>query len=188
MLIAGSLDEVRATVDRWSRKGVFVVADTSVYIKHPEKFGEWDHREHAAALAEPIHLLVPIQVVDELDSLKESRTKPVRWRAGQSLAVMNRIFVGTSFSATLQPEDWSAYERGEEGNPRGALSAELLFDPPGHQRLPIADDEIIDRAAAVQALAGRQVTLLTYDTGMAMRARAAGLKDVRLDLPPEEDD
>ncbi len=49
-------------------------------------------------------------------------------------------------------------------------------DPPGHVRLPHADDEIVDRLAAVRALAGRQVTLVTYDTGMAFRAGLAGLE------------
>jgi hypothetical protein len=62
----------------------------------------------------------------------------------------------------------------------GAVSMELLYDPPGHERLPINDDEIIDRAVAVQVLAGRPVTLLTYDTGMSTRGRNAGLKTIRL--------
>ncbi|MDF3294266.1 PIN domain-containing protein [Streptomyces silvisoli] len=43
-------------------------------------------------------------------------------------------------------------------------------------RLPINDDEIIDRALAVQTLAAREVLLLTYDTGQSTRARTAGLK------------
>ncbi|GAA2705233.1 hypothetical protein ACFY2R_26535 [Micromonospora olivasterospora] len=52
---------------------------------------------------------------------------------------------------------------------------DVVFDPPGHTRLSITDDEIVDRAAALQTLAGRRVRLLTYDTGMAMRGRNAGL-------------
>jgi hypothetical protein len=59
----------------------------------------------------------------------------------------------------------------------------MLFDPPGHVRLPIADDEIVDRALAVRALAGREVTLLTFDTGMSMRARQAGLRAEKLTKP-----
>ncbi|MFI6800099.1 PIN domain-containing protein [Streptosporangium canum] len=49
-------------------------------------------------------------------------------------------------------------------------------------RLPRADDEIIARAVAFQALAGRKVTLLTGDIGMSTRARTAGLEAIRLDL------
>ncbi|MEU0253130.1 hypothetical protein ABZ299_11590 [Streptomyces sp. NPDC006184] len=53
---------------------------------------------------------------------------------------------------------------------------EIVLDPPGHVCLPIADDEIIDRAVAIQALAAREVRLLTCDTGQHTRGRAAGLK------------
>jgi hypothetical protein len=47
---------------------------------------------------------------------------------------------------------------------------------PGHTRLPINDDEIIDRTLTIQRLAAGHVTLLTYDTGQSTRARAAGLR------------
>ena len=37
-------------------------------------------------------MLVPIVIVDELDRLKESKDKWVRWRAGYTLAVLDRLF------------------------------------------------------------------------------------------------
>ncbi|MCX4993725.1 hypothetical protein [Streptomyces sp. NBC_00568] len=55
----------------------------------------------------------------------------------------------------------------------------MLFDPIGHIRLPDEDDEIIDRAIVAQSLAGKPVTLVTYDTGQSMRAWA-------LDLPVQK--
>lgn len=55
---------------------------------------------------------------------------------------------------------------------------DVHFDLPGHVRLPIMDDEIVDRALAVQILSGKDVTFLTYATGQAMRARKAGLARV----------
>ena len=66
---------------------------------------------------------------------------------------------------------------------------EILYDPPGHFRLPINDDEIISRTVAAQALAGKPVTFLTFDTSQAMRARSAGLATIKLttrlgDEPP----
>ena len=64
---------------------------------------------------------------------------------------------------------------------------ELVFDPPGHIRLPINDDEIIDRALAVEPLAARRVTLLTYDTGQSMRAQAAGMPVKKLTKPIGEE-
>jgi hypothetical protein len=57
---------------------------------------------------------------------------------------------------------------------RSEVTIELVFDPPGHTRLPINDDEIIDRALAIATLADRNVTLLTYDTGQSTRHVALG--------------
>ena len=48
--------------------------------------------------------------------------------------------------------------------PVATLLADLLFDPPWHERLPIPADEILDRTRAVQGLTGTKVTLLTFDT------------------------
>lgn len=64
---------------------------------------------------------------------------------------------------------------------------DLLFDPPGHARPPINDDEIIDRALAAQALAGTALTLLTFDTSQAARARNAGLQVSKLTVPAGEE-
>ena len=69
---------------------------------------------------------------------------------------------------------------GPDGLTRSELTIELVFDPPGHIRLRGNDDEIIDRALAIEALADRKVTLLTYDTGQSTRARNAGLQFVKL--------
>ena len=69
---------------------------------------------------------------------------------------------------------------GEDGLTRSEVSSELSFDPSGHVRLPIDDDEIIDRALAIEPLADGKVTLLTYDTGQFTRARNAGLQVVKL--------
>ena len=59
----------------------------------------------------------------------------------------------------------------------------MLFDHPGHVRLPINDDEIIDRALSVQPSGGRSVTLLTFDTGQSTRAQHAGLRVHKLTKP-----
>ena len=69
---------------------------------------------------------------------------------------------------------------GPDGLTRSEVTIELVFDPPGHVRLPINDDEIIDRALAIEPLADRKVTLLTYDTNQSMRARSAGLQVIKL--------
>lgn len=182
----GALRALDRQIERWSRFGAFVVADSSVYIESPAKLEDLDFAALCEVREEPIHILVPIVVVDELDGLKQSKRQQARWRSVYTLAVLDRIFgVGTEV-ARLREADYSALDSG--GIPRGEVTAELLFDPPGHTRLPINDDEIIDRALAAQALAGRKVTLLTYDTGQSTRARAAGLRVIKLKEDPEGDE
>jgi predicted ribonuclease YlaK len=124
-------------------------------------------------------VLVPIVIVDELDRLKESKDKSVRWRAGYTLAVLDRVFADGIARARLRPGD---VVLGPDGLTRSEVTIELVFGPPEHVRLPGNDDEIIDRALAIEALADRKVTLLTYDTGQSTRARNAGLQVVKPDL------
>jgi predicted ribonuclease YlaK len=124
-----------------------------------------------------VTVLVPIVIVDELDRLKESKDKRVRWRAGYTLAVLDRLLADGAGRARLRPGDGMP---GPDGLTGGEVTIELIFDPPGHVRLPGNDDEIIDRALAIEPLADRKVTLLTYDTGQSTRARSAGLQVVKL--------
>ncbi|MEV5477786.1 hypothetical protein [Streptomyces sp. NPDC052207] len=56
---------------------------------------------------------------------------------------------------------------------RVEMNVEVVLDQPGHVRLPITDDEIIDRVVAIEALAAREVRQLTCDTGQQTRGRAA---------------
>lgn len=164
--------------DRWDGAGVFVVADSSVYIQHSSKLLEWDFRTLCDVREERIHLLFPMVVVDELDGLKQSKERERRWRAAYTLAVLERHLASGLTSAVIKEADYTPLDSG--GIPSGEVSVEILYDPPGHVRLPINDDEIVDRAVTVQLLAGRSVRLLTYDTGQAMRARAAGLRVLKL--------
>jgi hypothetical protein len=176
-----ALDE---QIRRWSRLGAFVVADTSVYIEHEDKLENLDLAGLIDAEDElaPVHLLVPIVVVDELNGLKDKADKPYkRWRAGYTLAVFDRIFVKGTGPAVLRaaepPAAVSHLRR------RVELTAEIIFDPPGRVRLPINDDELVDRTLAIQALAGRTVTLVTFDTNQSTRARGAGLDVLKLTKP-----
>lgn len=164
---------LREVIERWSSTDLCVVADSSFYIHHPVKLKDADLAEVVGFERGYVRLLVPMVVIDELDGLKESKNKHVRWRAAHTLGVLDELFRDGSPSAKLR-----------------ATRVEILFDPPGHSRLAIEDDEIVDRAAAVQALAyrpgiGRKVVLLTYDTGQASRGRRADLDVRKLDQPPE---
>jgi hypothetical protein len=172
-------------IGRWTSSARFVIADTSVYIEHDQKLEELDLRALLGVSASSdVHLLVPIIIVDELDGLKRSSDKQKRWRAAYTLARFDLIFQNSAGPVSFNEADDADLPQGQLP---GDLTAELVFDPPRHVRLPINDDEIIDRALAIEPLAARKITLLTFDTGQATRARYAGLLVQKLTKPIGEE-
>jgi rRNA-processing protein FCF1 len=177
-----AIKALRAQIGRWPLTRAFVVPDTSFYIEHEDKLEQADFQSLLGRPGMPVHVLMPVVVVDELDGLKKSKDRDARWRAAYTLAVLDRVLAisgGETMAGTLSPA----------GQGAAGCTIEIVFDPPGHVRLPINDDELIDRILAIEVLAGRQVTLLTYDTGQSTRARAAGLPVKKLTktdaMPPD---
>jgi rRNA-processing protein FCF1 len=154
-----AIKSFKEQMTRWPESAAVLVVDTGLFIKHPTKLEEIDF----AALVDTerdVRVVVPMVVVEELDRLKESGKAQVRWRAGYSLAVLDRLLA--------------------DQVPLATASVEVLMDNPGHVRLPEEDDEIVDRALSVQTLASGPFRLITYDTSMAMRARFVGLPVLKL--------
>lgn len=170
--------DLEELINRWSRPGIFVVADSSFYIHGPDRIDEVDFAGLLHGWGEPIHLLVPILVLDELDGLKRSGR---RGRAQLTLAILDEVLIADPSGGLLRPEDHSALAGRTGGHVYEKVTLEVVFDPFGHIRLPIADDEIIDRAVAVQPLAGREIRFVTCDTGQHSRARFAGLEAIKVE-------
>ena len=175
-----ALDEIikdlQSLNPQWCADDLYAVLDTSVYIEHDDKLEKLDITPELTAFPDKrLHLLVPIVVIDELDGIKNKGEDFKRWRAGYTLGVLERIFSSKQRMPGL-------LRNGEQGV-RGAIDMEILYDPPGHVRLPINDDEIVDRALAARPLAGKPVTLVTFDTKQTFRAREADLPVVKLTKP-----
>lgn len=152
---------------RWPGDVATLVLDTSFFIEHEHRLEDADFFG-LAAFDGQVRVVVPMAVVDEMDRLKESRVSPhARWRARYGLAVLDRLVNGTGRL--------------------GFTEVEVLPDPPGHVRLPDEDDEIVDRALALRTIAAGPVSLVTYDTGMALRAKIADMPCLKLrqELGPE---
>lgn len=165
----------RFEFERWDRLGPIVVADTSFYHEHPQKIDQADLSKVLESRHAAIGLVVPMVVIDELEKQKRSSDKNLRGRAQVTLAVFERV-ARHGGAGRLREADFSPIDQG--GIPSGEIWLDVLFDLPGHTRLPINDDEIVDRALSVQTVSGKGVTFLTYDTNQALRARHAGLKNV----------
>ena len=68
-------------IERWSRPGVFIGMDTSIYVTHPNKLEDLDIGQ-LVNVREDIYVLVPMVVIEELDGLKQRGDSQARWRAG----------------------------------------------------------------------------------------------------------
>lgn len=176
-----ALQEVITDLENQERRwtgGVLVVPDTNLFL-HAAKIKEIDYRGTIEQRDQPIRLVLPMVVLDELDHLKQSRDPHIRWRARHTLSVIDNA-LGNSDRGELVPADFSSLKSGSGSIPRGQVTIEVLLEPRGHRRLPIADDEIIDTALTIQYGAGRAVHAITFDTGFATRARLAGLVVTKL--------
>jgi predicted ribonuclease YlaK len=148
-----------------------------VFIDHPCKIREIEYAAITDTGFEPVRLVVPRVVIDELDRLKESGNQVVRWRAGHTLGVLDELLHHPRSRPTIREEyNLAAVTEAGGGMPRGKVTIEVFFDDAHHVRLPDNDDESIDRALALQAYAGQPVRLLSMDTSMALRARMLGLR------------
>jgi hypothetical protein len=185
--LSEAIDTFKAQSKRWGGEQRLVVADSSFFVHYPQMLERMDLCEATGTNPDVgVHLLVPIVVIDELDRLKEASKPQPRWRARHTLAFLDGA-LRQDGRGILHPADFS--DTTGTGAIRREVTVEVVFDPPGHVRLPLDDDEIVDRARAVQGVAGQPVKFLTYDTGQGTRARMAGL-DVKKfrDAPePEEE-
>ena len=150
-------------------------------MEHDSKLEDIDFHGLSQAywLDKTVRVVIPVIILDELDGLKRSGDNHRRWRARHTLSVIDNAF-------SVGPVPGLLHRPSADGT-RGGVILDLLLDPPGRIRLPINDDEIIDRALAVQSLAGTNVPLVTFDTSQAARARNTGLKVNKLAVPVGEE-
>lgn len=159
--LAACRDELRMIGDQWtSFPGDILVPDTNVLVHHTKSLDEVDWLGIAAGPR--VRVIIPILVVDELDKRKRDRGE-TRTRARQTLRLLKQSFENPHSAASIA------------GAAMETMSLHLWLEPSGHQRLRDPDLELIDRCVALQIEANRDVTLVTFDTGMALRATAAGL-------------
>ena len=141
-LVANRLDqaagEMERDVLRWRRPGWVVVPDTNVYMHHTTPFDETDWYM-TVGVEETIRIVMPLVIVDELDR-QAHQGRPGDAGCRTSLRTIDQMLGDPTEPAKVRPD-----------RSRGFLF-ELLLDPVGHVRLPVADDEIVDRVAALTPL------------------------------------
>jgi predicted ribonuclease YlaK len=166
-------DEAERLEKWWNVPATIVVPDTNVLIHTTEFFDELDWPK-ALDIDDAVQLVIPMVVVDQIDSLKRSK-QPVRSRARQTA---NRL------EACLSKRERVPLSRGETNiggdlASRPITTVEVLLDPLEHSRLVDSDSEIVNRALYLRELTGRLVLVATWDNLMRFRARGVGLETVK---------
>jgi hypothetical protein len=128
------------------------------------------------AMQDELRIVVPLLVIDELDEKSHRRdTRP-------------RVLGATKFLYNLLADNPGKPRHIRDETPaRGAVTAQLLFDPLSHRRLPNNDDELVERLLVLRDFIGHpasQMFFLTQDGGAAFRAGASGLMPRHAPTPP----
>jgi predicted ribonuclease YlaK len=165
-------DEIESERMRWHGNGqepIALVLDTGVLEHYAKDLDAVDWHEIADLRPHRfLYLVIPRVVLDEVDRHKKSRgndtqSKLLRSNARAAIKALWGMF-GTRERATT-------FRRVGIPNKEGRF--ELLNDSIEHVQLADADAELLDRSRTVRAYL--PVKVITFDTGMALRGRAAGI-------------
>lgn len=165
-------DSVSAELRRWPRADYVIVPDTNVLIHVTGgalSSVEW-HSMLGLPANEDLVVVILMAVIDELDRHKRGKDA-VRRPARQALKEIDALVPARSGAVSIST------------SPFGSVTLLVLTDDPDHSPLPTADAEIIDQALGIIARVTSKVRLVTGDTGMALRARAAGVDCAKVSTP-----
>jgi hypothetical protein len=152
--LGAAVRELEAQAARWASGGRLVVPDSSFYLCHAGKLEDTDFAGLLDSVIE-VNVIVPMVVIDELDRLKETGQVHPQWRAGHTLAVIDRVLAEPARRRVMRPGHGVVMSGGSVAElPAGDVTLEILFDPPGHVRLPVTDDEIVDPCCDGQGAGG----------------------------------
>jgi len=166
------IGELKALQPFIERPGLIVVPDTSAFLEG-EYFTDLDWQALIGAGAgEPVRLVVPVLVVEELDEHKRGKDRV----QGRARSVLHRLW---------ELADGGARQAATIPGSR-PVTVEVLTDGSWHVRRPVNDNEIIERALTVAELTGRDVVLAAGDYSMLFQASAAGLKTALVPRPGED--
>lgn len=178
-LMDDAAETLRQAAVRWqvsdARFASLVVVDTNVWMEADGSLGDIDWYSlitgtdgpGGCSLTDELRIVVPMVVVDELDGLTHKAN--LRPRAiGATRWLYKHLGAGSDRAHELVPETLG----------RGAVTAQLVFEPRAHVRGPNNDEEIVETAVRLRDFLGhppRQTFFVTYDAGAAFRAGNAGL-------------
>jgi rRNA-processing protein FCF1 len=144
------------------RPGRICVPDTNALL-HYTRFDQlpWPERTGQPV----VRLVVPLAVIDELDSKKYARREEFQQRARELLTLIDRYETATP-DADAQLREGATFE--------------VLADESGHFRAASTGQEILERCEFLAQATGSPVSLVTGDSGVRINARARGIDVIKL--------
>lgn len=161
--------ELKAEQKRWSRNPApLVVPDTNLFLDDAEPFATLDWAS-LADVSMDVRVVIPLIVVHELDRLKRqgnSTTAKLARHAIKWLAAALPVGTGRSerFATGVYGATYEVYIHG------------------GSVRPVDADGVILDFCGQISTISRLSLLLVTKDLGMSLRADAAGLPVVYLEM------
>jgi hypothetical protein len=164
--LRGLIEQLYRLMALANRPGAITVPDANVLL-HYQRFDQVDWRAVLAAEAkvDGVRLVIPMQVLEELDAKKYARRDDFRRRAESVLRALDK-FLDQAATGPVKV--------------RPGVTLEILPELPyllGGQRSSDRDQdgEILADCRFLQQATGRPVTIVTGDRAMRVRARAYGL-------------
>lgn len=149
-----------------SGNDVALVVDTNILLAFGERIltVDWESKARLPASGRLV-LVVAIQVVEELDTLKDRGDKDVKVRARHALHFLRRIFPNGR-------QDFVPHEY-LNGQTR-RLAVRLLIDDLDRVPLPRGDADLLNRSLALKPYTANTV-MVSNDFSMQFRAESLGL-------------
>jgi rRNA-processing protein FCF1 len=142
--------------------GRISVLDTNVLLHYlPIHQVPWPEVVESAV----VRLVIPLRVIEELDAKKYSKSADLAKRARNVLPTLEQLLG----------------QAGRPGPVAENVTVEVPVDTGPRQRPEDADEEIIAVCRDLSQFSGRDVTLVTGDTALRIRAQAHGLVTVAVD-------
>jgi rRNA-processing protein FCF1 len=141
--------------------GHIVIVDTNVLLHHQLP----DSVNWPKVVGHPdVRVVIPLRVIEELDAMKYTEREATRSRARERLPKIHRMVGAGGLPNRLNEH----------------TTVEVFIEPGPRTRPADADTEILETAHELRRLSGHDVTIVTGDTGMRLRAEGEGIATVAM--------
>jgi predicted ribonuclease YlaK len=154
--------DLNQRIDRASSvAGHITVVDTHVLLHYEPP---WQVIWPEVVGRSPVRLVVPLRVVEELDAKKYARRDELAGAARILLTSLEEAVAASSGPNAIRED----------------VTIEVPIEPGFRRRPEDADREILDSCLELKQFGGHEVTLVTGDTAMLLRAQSESIQTMKM--------